>query len=641
MLLKKIELSNFKIFYGDQSIEFSTDLEKNVTVIYGLNGSGKTTIIQALNWVLYGKTEIQEELFNKKALKEASIKYLNSVKTKVKLYFSHLGIDYILLREIKYHPFNTKEKISQSEVTLYRDENGKQSYISNPEEFIESILPKDISPYFFFDGERIEEFAKDEHDNEVKKAIAKVVGVSLIENAIKHCEAVKKEYAQIMKNSSNIEDDIKKIEKAIEEKEDIIKNIIESIEKFNQEKIKLEEKVKEINDKLKNSEGIKELTLKREQLEKQKEYLNKQLEEIMPQAIEKIKESYKIIVDGKLREFREEFLKTFRPKEIIPAEYLNKLIKKSIEDKKCYICGREITNEESLLQREVNPFDVEVEWMFTTLTEFFKTYNSLSLLNDLNNISQRIIKIQDEIDSIEEELEKISEKLSSKGMNQQIRNWEIEKNTLEKNVESLKIEIEKALKKKSEEEEELKSLKKSRDEKIKSKNIHNEILKKKIFTEKIIDLMEDIKNKFTSKRKNDVEKNINEIFNTLIRKENNFRIHLNDDFSIRVESKYGEEKKSNLSGGERQLLSLSFIIGMCKTSGYEVPLVIDAPFGRLDDEHKLKVAKEIPYLANQIILITVPNELNEDSKKALNRKIGKSYRLEFDSQEAVSYIYPE
>jgi DNA sulfur modification protein DndD len=641
MLLKKIELSNFKIFYGDQSIEFSTDLERNVTVIYGLNGSGKTTIIQALNWVLYGKTELQEELFNKKALKEASIKYINSVKTKVKLYFSHLGIDYNLIREIEYYPFNAKDKIPQSKVALYRDENGKQSYISNPEEFIESILPKDISPYFFFDGERIEEFAKDEHDNEVRKAIAKVVGVSLIENAIRHCEAVKKDYAQNTENSSNIEDDIKKLEKDIDEKENIIKGIDESIEKFNQEIIRLEEKINEINDKLKKFEGIEKLTAEREELKKQKEYLNKQLEEIMSQAIEKIKESYKIIVDGKLREFREEFLKTFKPKEIIPAEYINKLIKKSIEDKKCYICNREVINEEALLQKEVNPFDVEVEGMFTTLTDFFKAYNSLPLLNDLNSISQRIFKIQDEIESIEEEIKRISEKLSSEEMVQEIRDLENEKKSLEKNIEILKIEIEKALKKKSEEEEQLKSLKKSRDEKIKSKNIHNEALKKKIFTENIIDLMKDIKNKFNSKRKNDVEKNINEIFNTLIRKENNFRIYLNDDFSIRVESKYGEEKKSNLSGGERQLLSLSFIIGMCKTSGYEVPLVIDAPFGRLDDEHKLKVAKEIPYLANQIILITVPNELNEESKKALNRKIGKSYRLEFDPQEAVSYIYPE
>jgi DNA sulfur modification protein DndD len=641
MLLKKIELSNFKIFYRDQSIEFSTDLERNVTVIYGLNGSGKTTIIQALNWVLYGKTELQEELFNKKALKEASAKYINSVKTKVKLYFSHLGIDYNLIREIEYYPFNAKEKISQSKVALYRDENGKQSYISNPEEFIESILPKDISPYFFFDGERIEEFAKDEHDNEVRKAIAKVVGVSLIENAIKHCETVKKEYAQNVETSSIIQNEIKNLEKKIEEEENKINNIDAFIEKFTQEITKLEEKIKKIDEELKKNEEAKKLTTSRDELKRQKEILNNQLEEVISQSIEKIKESHKIIVYGKLMKFKEEFLTKFKPKEIIPAEFLNKLIQKSIEDQRCYICGREITDEKILLQREVNSFDVEIESVFTALIEFIKTYNSLPILNDLNSISQRIFKLQDEIEDIEEKIKKISDKLSSEKMDQEIRNLENEKESLEKKVEDLKMAIKEGEIERSKSEENLRNLRKMRNDKVKSLDKRNEVLKKKIFTENIIDLMKDMKNKFIDRRKNDVEKNINEIFNTLIRKENNFRIYLNDDFSIKVESKYGEEKKSNLSGGERQLLSLSFIIGMCKTSGYEVPLVIDAPFGRLDDEHKLKVAKEIPYLSNQIILITVPNELNEESKKALNKKIGKSYRLEFDHNEAVSYIYPE
>jgi DNA sulfur modification protein DndD len=112
-------------------------------------------------------------------------------------------------------------------------------------------LPKDISPYFFFDGERIEEFAKDEHDNEVRKAIAKVVGVSLIENAIKHCEVVKKEYAQNVETSSIIQNEIKNLEKKIEEEENKINNIDASIEKFTQEITKLEEKIKKIDDKLK------------------------------------------------------------------------------------------------------------------------------------------------------------------------------------------------------------------------------------------------------------------------------------------------------------------------------------------------------------------------------------------------------
>ena len=57
MLLKSMTLTNFRQFNGTQSINFSVDPEKNVTVIMGENGSGKTTLAQAFTWCLYGSTD--------------------------------------------------------------------------------------------------------------------------------------------------------------------------------------------------------------------------------------------------------------------------------------------------------------------------------------------------------------------------------------------------------------------------------------------------------------------------------------------------------------------------------------------------------------------------------------------------------
>ena len=57
MLLKKLSLTNFRPFKGEHSIEFSTDKERNVTLVMAENGAGKTTLAQAFQWVLYGRTE--------------------------------------------------------------------------------------------------------------------------------------------------------------------------------------------------------------------------------------------------------------------------------------------------------------------------------------------------------------------------------------------------------------------------------------------------------------------------------------------------------------------------------------------------------------------------------------------------------
>ena len=60
MIIQSIEMNNFRQYVGRQKIEFSTDKEKNVTVLIGVNTSGKTTIIRAFEWCLYGKNGFED-----------------------------------------------------------------------------------------------------------------------------------------------------------------------------------------------------------------------------------------------------------------------------------------------------------------------------------------------------------------------------------------------------------------------------------------------------------------------------------------------------------------------------------------------------------------------------------------------------
>ena len=70
MLLKSMSLTNFRQFNGTQSISFSVDPEKNVTVIMGENGSGKTTLAQAFTWCLYGATDFDDQIVLNKAISQ-------------------------------------------------------------------------------------------------------------------------------------------------------------------------------------------------------------------------------------------------------------------------------------------------------------------------------------------------------------------------------------------------------------------------------------------------------------------------------------------------------------------------------------------------------------------------------------------
>ena len=62
MILHKLEMYNFRQYIGKQNVEFSADPEKNVTVLIGVNTSGKTTIVRAFEWCLYGKNGFEDQV---------------------------------------------------------------------------------------------------------------------------------------------------------------------------------------------------------------------------------------------------------------------------------------------------------------------------------------------------------------------------------------------------------------------------------------------------------------------------------------------------------------------------------------------------------------------------------------------------
>jgi len=192
MLLKSLKLINFRQFKGEQSISFSTDKERNVTVILGKNTSGKTTLIQAFNWVLYSKTNFDTKDF---LLNLEVANYLRpgeSAKVKVELELIHDNIDYIISREQDYYcNFDGSVKPNQAmPIVQYKLPNGQVEFINKNDitDTINKILPQDLSNYFFFDGERIGNLGKNDKigRKDLANAVKGVLGLYVLDNAINH-----------------------------------------------------------------------------------------------------------------------------------------------------------------------------------------------------------------------------------------------------------------------------------------------------------------------------------------------------------------------------------------------------------------------------------------------------------------------
>ena len=165
MLLKKMELENFRQYSGIQTVEFSQDPNKNVTLFLGKNTSGKTTLIQAFRWVFFNNCDFTGKGGSKKVLNSdvsRSMRVGDVQTARVTLSFTHQGMDYEISRKYEYRSKMPGESYLDKELpmTLHYYPNGERQYVKNCDAKINEIMPESLAEYFFFDGEKISQSRK-------------------------------------------------------------------------------------------------------------------------------------------------------------------------------------------------------------------------------------------------------------------------------------------------------------------------------------------------------------------------------------------------------------------------------------------------------------------------------------------------
>lgn len=190
MLIKSITLHNFRQFKGKQKLEFSSDSDKNVTVLLGDNTFGKTTILQSFNWCLYGVADFPKDSNPEFLLNLEVANELAGVQQKCEVYveliLEHKGMEYIILRKQPYIDRGYGNWTAlQSQLSVSYKESGITKQVREGEEqrIINSILPQSLSGYFFFDTERVSDISS---RKDLSEAVRGLLGLSAVGNARKH-----------------------------------------------------------------------------------------------------------------------------------------------------------------------------------------------------------------------------------------------------------------------------------------------------------------------------------------------------------------------------------------------------------------------------------------------------------------------
>ena len=642
MKLEYLKLKNFRQYYGEQIVRFACNSPRHVTVIHGINGAGKTSLFTALNWCLYGEdTGKLGEFVSKRALAEDT----GIVETGVELGFRHENIRYVAERKRQGLLLGQTVE-GESNDTFQLSEirtDGKFRPISNPNWKVGSILPAEVREYFFFDGEKIDNFARPGHENEVHKAVRTVLKIEAIERASTHLDKVARDYRSELKKHT---------------KEGVLQELIDRREKRQANRDKLSGQLQELREeiaaarihkgdmdiKLNEIESSRELSEERKQIETEVIELQQQENQLWLD-IRDIANLGFVVLAVPTIERAKEILEEKRQRREIPPGILKPFLNDLLADMRC-ICGRSIQDGTEEHRNLLEQFEQSVSSeLVNTVLDTSSNLNHLKLRTakipaDLKNLWDHKGVLNDNIQSREGRLVEISEQLKDFD-EEEVRN-------LEKSRQQLQTTITELVAKSNRMKGRIEQIGKEIDD------IDKEIKKVRASEEKARHLQDcltlasdaaratsEIYDRFADDMRQTIEAEVQRIFKQLIWKESHFQqIRLGKDYKLDVIDRYGKQARPEMSAGERQVLSLAFIAGMADVAKEEetVPLVMDTPFGRLSSDHREKITAHLPEITDQLILFVTDEELRGQARNNLDASIGAEYQLIFNQETSSTKI---
>ena len=654
MRLTSIKLCNFRSFYGKtpEIILANGDI-RNTTMIYGSNGAGKTSILNGFTWVLYEKFSAAfastEQLVNKRAIAESQPG--QPVECSVEIGWEHENMRYRAKRGCRVYK-NQSDLIEtgKTQLTMWLGGDDGQWKIPNqlPEEIITQILPLSLHQYFFFDGERIEEIVRSHNKAEIAEAIRIFLGVEVIELSIKHLKEAKKSLETELKNIGDSE--TKQLLTKQQKQELEIETINKRQTEINQELEYQQVFKKEVSNKLRELSAVKELQEKRQNLESQRDSLRAELKKTRENLKKVISaRGYTVLLTETTAKFREIFIDLKKRGELtagISREFVNDLLNTG----RC-ICGADLREGTHThfhvknLMRKAGSSTVEETAirMSAQVDEIDK--QAVAFWEEADREQLRIQQLRENLNQVELELTTIEEQLR-KDPNEEISN-------LQKRLDEIESKIDELNREQGANHQELSHLKISMDTLIKqiSKQKQNEekqsLAQRRInATQDAIERLSEVKNRQENQFRLQLEQRVQEIFSEISFTPYIPKISENYELSL-VENTTGIEAPVAASTGENQILSLSFIASiidkvrdwsekkkmMMVPDSSTFPIVMDSPFGSLDANSRRHIARTIPKLANQLVVLVTKTQWRIEVEEEIIDKIGKEYVLVYYSSK--------
>lgn len=635
MIIRRIVLHNFGIYAGTN--EFVFDGEKNVVLIGGMNGRGKTTILEAVLLALYGRNSFAYTESNFQSYSRYLDSYVNktdgTLMSYIQLQFELDGSDYTVKRSWE---GNKRRIIDGIEV---RQEGKINGFLTdNWVMFMENLLPSGLSNFFFFDGEKIAELAADSTDERLKDSIKSLLGIEVLEslerNIGKLLRKGGKENNKVFKEELSFE-----LKRAKEDAEQELRELDQKIQTLEAELATADKKIEQARIEYTSKGG--DIFEKREEYFKKRSELSakqsQQKEQLLDTAaselplvlvrgllddvkvsVEKERESKEnSMAMKKIQEFYSSYKKDNPSVEL--AGFIKYMTSMTQETDSSVVYDLSDSAWLQLVQLCEGKLDKRIddtEHLFEVRDETRQEIESTDSLLSVEIDEEKIGKIYKKIIRLEHEKSKIEVELDDcRKERPHLNNAQIKANTeFNRYVEGM-----------------LKKLETSDD--------YDRIVK---YSHLATDVLSEYKVKLQKKKIGKLADEMTNCYKQLANKKGMIaKIEMNPvNLDLRYLNDQNDEiPKERLSAGEKQLMVVSLLWALAICSKRKLPVIIDTPLSRLDSKHRMSLIKTyFPNASDQTIVLSTDSEIYGKYYKELKKNVGNEYTLNYNDETKSTTI---
>lgn len=653
MHFTKVELHNFGIYKGTHVMCLRNKSgNRNITLVGGLNGRGKTTFHDAVLLALYGRQALKYIQEKARSYEKLLADHINK-HTLDDITFIAVSIcldDGTNLR-IKRSWQLKNGKLEQNVIV---EKNGSEDkYLGESwSYYIEEILPFGIAKFFFFNNEKITQLADDITFEQVKTSIKSAIGISTIEKAIEHVDEVikRKNNALLAFEKSELNTDFKEVNSKIK---DVEKQITEAMNAYyNAERIRDEYIAKiEIKEKEFWSTGGA-LSINRDKIQQEKKRISAEVEALQAE----IKQ-----ISGNPS------TPLFMCKNLVHQSYENELIYQQEEAKyysnkiifelhqqimdKLSICGLDKMSfekvksvvDEVLVNKYSKAFIAQnrksISAASKLLYEHLITEVFQNIIHQITVLISKIDEQENEILNLDIHLEKANEKTLAMQLFEALKFLEAKRAEADFEYEKYKKSLENLNYQYETLKLQRKNLYKSVVEKQNANDDNARILKYAVMS---MDVLNEFKIRLQREKLNKLSNTITKCFKELVEKDSlvsNIKIESDTLDVIILDIDGNELLKTQLSAGEQQMFAVAVVWALAITSGYKAPVVVDTPMARLDSAHRTNfVTKYLPEASSQVVVLSTDEEIYGQYLDEIRDKIIDCYTLVYDENEQCTSV---